>query len=286
MTLTPQEIQSKQFHVRFRGFDVEEVDGFLEEIAEAQLMLLEENKTLSERLEVMEREVETYKGSANTFQNAIISAQRIADEIQTKSREEAEALVNQAKDKAENIMARTKKAIRQLHDEAHAEVSNLEAGVEELRGLKAKITEDLRNLLTSYLEGLDRGLPERAESRPAKAAKSEEPKISRALTKRGLVEEEEHRELYEKIDLPNELGFESALQARQPQPRAREVEPSPASEGLLERSWHDEEPEVESKGLPDLDGEMMFNIDDPLDQESDHEMSLDFNHDHHDERKK
>ena len=34
MTITPQDIQSKQFHVRMRGFDVDEVDKFLEKVAE------------------------------------------------------------------------------------------------------------------------------------------------------------------------------------------------------------------------------------------------------------
>jgi len=51
MILTAQDIQSQQFHVRFRGFDVEEVDDFLEKIATAFQTVSEENHKLKDRLE-------------------------------------------------------------------------------------------------------------------------------------------------------------------------------------------------------------------------------------------
>ncbi len=34
MKMTPMEIQQKQFRIRFRGFDVQEVDDFLEHLAD------------------------------------------------------------------------------------------------------------------------------------------------------------------------------------------------------------------------------------------------------------
>ena len=60
MILTPQDIQSQQFHVRFRGFDVEEVDTFLERVSEDLLTLMQENKQLKAKVEALTGDVEVF----------------------------------------------------------------------------------------------------------------------------------------------------------------------------------------------------------------------------------
>jgi DivIVA domain-containing protein len=49
MNITPQDILEQEFHVRFRGFDMAEVDAFLEKVAEGFSKILEENRLLSEQ---------------------------------------------------------------------------------------------------------------------------------------------------------------------------------------------------------------------------------------------
>ena len=49
--LTPENIQNQQFHVRFRGFDVDEVDAFLEKVAEHYLLLSQENEKMAAELD-------------------------------------------------------------------------------------------------------------------------------------------------------------------------------------------------------------------------------------------
>ena len=48
MRITPLDIQQKQFATRLRGFDMEEVDSFLELIREEMEELLRENANLRE----------------------------------------------------------------------------------------------------------------------------------------------------------------------------------------------------------------------------------------------
>ncbi len=52
--LTPENIQNQQFHVRFRGFDVDEVDAFLEKVAENYLVLIKDNEKLKEKLNAIQ----------------------------------------------------------------------------------------------------------------------------------------------------------------------------------------------------------------------------------------
>ena len=50
MKITPQDIIDKEFRVKFRGFDMVEVDTFLEEVAESFFKLNEENTRLNEKI--------------------------------------------------------------------------------------------------------------------------------------------------------------------------------------------------------------------------------------------
>ena len=55
MRITPMDIREQQFTVKmFRGFDVQEVDTFLEDLAEDYETLLKENQLLKEQLQAME----------------------------------------------------------------------------------------------------------------------------------------------------------------------------------------------------------------------------------------
>ncbi|MBW2467074.1 MAG: DivIVA domain-containing protein [Deltaproteobacteria bacterium] len=54
MKITPQDIIDKEFKVKFRGFDMAEVDAFLNEVAEIFFKLSEENTLLNERIAALE----------------------------------------------------------------------------------------------------------------------------------------------------------------------------------------------------------------------------------------
>jgi len=59
MKITPQDIIEKEFRVKFRGFDMAEVDTFLEEVAENFLKLTEENIRLSEKVLALQEDMES-----------------------------------------------------------------------------------------------------------------------------------------------------------------------------------------------------------------------------------
>jgi len=57
--ITPQDIIEKEFRVKFRGFDMAEVDSFLEEVAENFFKLTEENTVLHEKILALQQDLET-----------------------------------------------------------------------------------------------------------------------------------------------------------------------------------------------------------------------------------
>lgn len=251
MTLSPEDIQSKQFHVRFRGFDVEEVDGFLEQVAENYLMLIEENRTLKTKIESMTQDLEVFKQDESSFKNAIVSAQKVVDEMKKKSRNDANRMLMQANTE-----------VTQLKDEANREIAALEAKVDQLKGMEGRLITDLRSVLNDYLAQLDYQsttvVPVATQPPPATEHKSNAP------TKR----QEDERPLYEKITLDEDdeddtwLAQAEADMRTEDDDRADSRLSGPAIGGL---DLEDEEPSVT---IPDMDDDVMFTLDDPLDSDA------------------
>lgn len=251
MTLMPEDIQSKQFHVRFRGFDVEEVDRFLEQVAENFLMLLEENRTLKSKIEAMTQELETFRQDESSFKSAILSAQKVGDEMKKKSRAEASRLLAQAT--AE---------VTQLKDDANREIASLETRVDQLRGMQAKIMGELRGVLNGYLDqltdsALSAGLGGGGEAAMPAA------KPVQAVPKRPDVDQSS---LYEKITVDDDDDDDTWLAQAEADLHSEEDDlrgarfSGPSIGGLD----FEDEPSVT---IPELDDEVMFSLEDPLDQE-------------------
>ncbi|MBU0480350.1 MAG: DivIVA domain-containing protein [Proteobacteria bacterium] len=300
MPITPQDIQSKQFHVRMRGFDVDEVDKFLEKIAEEFLILTLENKQIIEKVESMEKEIANFRNKEQTFQNAILSAQRISDEMQEKSRQEAEKTLTLARKESEELQARVREEAEALQERAHkeasemkrnarAEASRLESDarariahltseVNTLIGMKDRITNDLRALLGNYLQKINEAVPETLNT----LEELPEPEFSgRSAGDFSLSaddREDDLGDLYEKIDLPDDTfssqDEETEIAAPEPQelglddlePLGLEDEEEPGTMVAVQidgDEGFDQDPDI---SIPDLDGEMLFSLDDPLDE--------------------
>ncbi|MFA6284824.1 MAG: DivIVA domain-containing protein [Desulfurivibrionaceae bacterium] len=271
MILTAQDIQSQQFHVRFRGFDVEEVDDFLEKIAAAFQAVSEENQKLKGRLETMEKDLATYQNQQKSFQSAIIAAQNVADGMKEKSREEADAIVSEAQEEA-----------RLRREEADHEIAELKRKIGDLQSLREQARDELRQQLKSYLHMLDTepadsgratehfSSPARQQEAPRRSIYGATPRSRAAGPELGHrqsgsltpSEEADLADLYVKIDIPDSgMGrmIAEADNGFAPQDIAL---PSALSAGK-DMLVMDEDDEAEPV-LPDLDGDMAFSLEDPL----------------------
>lgn len=283
MILSAQDIQSQQFHVRFRGFDVEEVDDFLEKIAAAFQTVSEENQKLKGRLETMEKDLATYQNQQKSFQSAIIAAQNIADGMKEKSREEAEAIVAEAKEEA-----------HLRREEANREIGELKGKIEDLKSLREQARDELRQQLKSCLHLLDTELagntratehfstptrqqePQRgriygSDSRPTRTMAEPPPSQPRQGSSPDAAEEADLSDLYVKIDIPDTgmagLGADAIDGFTSP-----EIVLTSALSAKKDMLVMDEDEEADPL-LPDLDGDMSFSLEDPLE---DHEPAVSF----------
>lgn len=104
MKLTPLDIHHKEFRHSLRGYNEEEVDEFLDQVADEFERLFKENIDLSERLEAANEKTRQYQDQEHTIRNTMIAAQRSADDIVSKASDEAATVLRDAEMKAKEII--------------------------------------------------------------------------------------------------------------------------------------------------------------------------------------
>ena len=80
--LTPQEINEKGFNKAvFNGYDMGDVDDFLETVSNDYNALYKENAILKGKLKVLVEKVEEYRSTEDAMRMALLTAQRMGEEI-------------------------------------------------------------------------------------------------------------------------------------------------------------------------------------------------------------
>lgn len=105
MKLTPLDIHHKEFRTSvMRGYNQEEVDSFLDDVADEFERLFKENVDLSEKLEAANEKVRSYAEIEKTLHNTMLAAQQSAEDIKAKASKEADVLMRDAEIKAKELI--------------------------------------------------------------------------------------------------------------------------------------------------------------------------------------
>lgn len=144
MRITPLDIQQKQFPMKLRGFDVEEVYAFLEVIREEMEDLLRENATVKENVQRLENQIKEYRDMETTLRETLLTAQQMVEDYKTNARKEAELLVKEAELKADSILKEAQEKVIKIHED-----------IVDLKGIRRHFKEEVKRLVESHLKMLE-----------------------------------------------------------------------------------------------------------------------------------
>jgi cell division initiation protein len=144
MRITPLDIQQKQFPMKFRGFDVEEVYAFLEVIREEMEDLLRENATLKESVQRTENQIKEYKDMETTLRETLLTAQQMVEDYKTNARKEAELIVKEAELKADSLLKQAQEKVIKIHED-----------IVDLKGIRTHFKEELKRMVEGHLKMLE-----------------------------------------------------------------------------------------------------------------------------------
>lgn len=95
--ITAQDIREKTFGtVRRDGYDMDVVDAFLDELANETEASQKENAVLKSKMKILVDKIEEYRANEEAAQRALLSAQKLAIQIESDARSRAAAMIADA----------------------------------------------------------------------------------------------------------------------------------------------------------------------------------------------
>ena len=104
MKLTPLDIHHKEFGHSLRGYNEEQVDQFLDEVADEFERLFKENIDQAEKLEAANERVRGYQAMEATLNNTMVAAQQSAEAIVAKAGVESDTMLRDAELKSKELI--------------------------------------------------------------------------------------------------------------------------------------------------------------------------------------
>ncbi|MEA2506052.1 MAG: cell division initiation protein [Actinomycetota bacterium] len=160
MEVTAREIHDKEFHDAWRGYNQEEVDDFLDKIAEALDRLQRENVALQRRMTELDQTVSTSRTTEDMLKQTLVSAQQAAEEAVGKAKAKAEQLLSEAGERARQVDQETTSKLAEAEAEIARRIGEddrrhqlhkqeLDQTIERLETYET----DLKSRLQGFLEG-------------------------------------------------------------------------------------------------------------------------------------
>ncbi|HEY7980608.1 MAG TPA: DivIVA domain-containing protein [Candidatus Eremiobacteraceae bacterium] len=144
MKITPLDIEHKEFKKSLQGYAREEVDQYLDEVAESFEGEIAERAKLEAELADLRERVAHFDAIKETLQNTLVLAQRTADEVKANAHKETDLIKQKAKLEVSDEL----QEMRHKLDESKAELARMHDQV-------ATVRHDLRSFLTRHLTLID-----------------------------------------------------------------------------------------------------------------------------------
>ena len=141
MKLTPLDIKKQEFKRTMRGFDVDEVQTFLEMVAEEFEALVRVRNRLEEENLKLSTQLQDYQNVEKSLKQTLVNAQENVLHSRENSKREADMMVREAELQAEKII-----------EEAKIKLAKLKNELLVVRAQKDSFARRLRHLLDSQLE--------------------------------------------------------------------------------------------------------------------------------------
>lgn len=159
--ISAQDIREKGFDkVRKDGYDMESVDDFLEEVADSISAYQKENAVLKSKMKVLVDKIEEYRTNEEALNQAILSAQKLAVQIENDARSRSAEMLSDAEQKVQDIIG----GITEQTAIEEKKLADAKASAD-------KFIDGIRAMCSAQLKNLD-NIALGSAAKPAPAAKS------------------------------------------------------------------------------------------------------------------
>jgi cell division initiation protein len=143
MSLSPAELRHTRPRRRILGYRVSEVDQIMIDATSAYEHVWRDRADLEDRVHELEMSLGELRDTESAMRDALVTAQRTADDVRAQANRDAELIVREAEARAREIIHKT-----------YAEREQVRREIERLRADEGQFRTRLRSLLGSTLQSV------------------------------------------------------------------------------------------------------------------------------------
>ena len=162
--LTSNEIRTVSFDRTIRGYRCEDVEAFLQQVADQFDQQEATMADLEKKLHILAQKIEEYRADEDTLKTALLNAQRMGENV-----------IHEAKQKADSILREATLKSESLNEQAKAQVLEQQMELERVQAEVAHFKASVLGLYKSHIESLST-LPG-SEPEPEQPAQPAQPEV-------------------------------------------------------------------------------------------------------------
>ena len=151
--ITPLDIENKKFSKqKMSGYNVEEVDEFLDQVMQDYESNYKEVVSLKNKVDELNNALNHYKTIEATIQNTLVMAQSTAEEVKNVAKQQAEQVIADAQKEADTIIRNAKESASKGLDEIEQQTRAKEQQFSEVKQQFDIYKAKMESLLVSQSE--------------------------------------------------------------------------------------------------------------------------------------
>jgi cell division initiation protein len=183
MDVSARNIHEKQFHDAWRGYAQEEVDDFLDRVAETVDRLQRENQSLANRIRDLDQAVSTSRDTEEMLKKTLVTAQKASEEAIASAKAKAQQLIGEAEQRVNKANEEARARMGSLEEEFRrksldverdhaAKKRDLDASIDRLRTYESELKQRLKTFMEQQLKSFEALVDDRPKTvaRPEGAA--------------------------------------------------------------------------------------------------------------------
>jgi len=155
MPIRPIDIRRKEFKSGFRGYEANQVDDFLDAVADEFERNYTENQRMREEVSSLRDRLQQFEDLEGSIRAALVHAEQASNDLRRAASQEAESMKQTAQREADFTIREAQSRSHQMLADSSARIERVQDSYDALQEAKRSFANDFRHLLKTYMDMMD-----------------------------------------------------------------------------------------------------------------------------------
>jgi cell division initiation protein len=152
MPIRPIDVRRKEFKSSFRGYDQNQVDDFLDAVADEFERNYTENQRMREEVSSLRDRLQQFEDLEGSIRAALVHAEQASNDLRRAAAQEAEGIKQSAQREADFTIREAQSRSHQMLADSSARIERVQDSYDALQEAKRSFANEFRHLLKTYTD--------------------------------------------------------------------------------------------------------------------------------------